>query len=316
MTDQRTNSTKFSIIIPVFNAEKSLNELCTRIKSVFEDQLECDFEIVLVNDVSKDDSWTIMTQLHETDPRIKIINLAKNSGQHSAMHCGLQYFKGDYVLLMDDDLQHPPEEIPKLVDHIQANPDIDVVIGAFAEKKHSAIRNVGSKAMKIAGKKFFKTEGTLRFTNFRIMRADIAHAIAKINNSKPRIGQLILHTTRNISSVVVEHDERKYGKSGYTFARLAKDFILNIINNSALPLKLISSMGLVISIISFITGLYFLLRYFIQGTSVAGWTSLIVITTLLSGFILFSLGIVGEYLIRILTETKKLPNYMVREKHL
>jgi polyisoprenyl-phosphate glycosyltransferase len=216
---------------------------------------------------------------------------------------------------MDDDLQHPPEEIPKLVGHIQANPHIDVVIGAFADKKHSIIRNAGSKAMQIAGNKIFKTDGNLRFTNFRIMRADIAHAIAKIHINKPRIGQLILHTTRNISSVVVEHDERKYGKSGYTFTRLVKDFILNIINNSALPLKLISSMGLIISIISFFIGLFFLLRYMIHGTSVAGWTSLIVITTLLSGFILFSLGIIGEYLIRILTEAKKLPNYLEREKH-
>jgi polyisoprenyl-phosphate glycosyltransferase len=304
-----------SLIIPVFNAEKSLNELCSRIIFVFETQIKFDFEIILVNDASKDSSWEIMKQLNSKDSRIKVIDLAKNSGQHAAMHCGLQHFKGDYVLFMDDDLQHPPEEIPKLVRHIIENPDIDVVIGAFAEKKHSLIRNAGSKAMQIAGKKIFKKETSLRFTNFRIMRADIAQAIAKIHINKPRIGQLILHTTRNISSIVVEHDERKYGKSGYTFTRLVKDFILNIINNSALPLKLISSMGLIISIISFFIGLFYLLRYMIHGTSVAGWTSLIVITTLLSGFILFSLGIIGEYLIRILTEAKKLPNYLEREKH-
>jgi polyisoprenyl-phosphate glycosyltransferase len=257
-----------------------------------------------------------MMQLHSIDSRIKVIDLAKNSGQHAAMHCGLQHFSGEYVLLMDDDLQHPPEEIPKLINHILANPTIDVVIGAFAEKKHSLIRNAGSKAMQIVGKKIFNTGTSLRFTNFRIMRADIAKAIAKIHINKPRIGQLILHTTRNISSVIVEHDERKYGNSGYTMTRLIKDFILNIINNSALPLKLISSMGLIISILSFLIGLFYLLRYVINGTSVAGWTSLIVITTLLSGFILFSLGIIGEYLIRILTETKKMPNYLEREIHL
>ncbi len=304
-----------SLVIPVFNAGKSLNELCSRIISVFDNQIKFGFEIILVNDASKDRSWEIMKQLHEKDSRIKIVDLTKNSGQHAAMHCGLQHFKGGYVLFMDDDLQHPPEEIPKLVRHIIENPGIDVVIGAFAEKKHSLIRNAGSKAMQIAGKKIFKKETSLRFTNFRIMRADIAHAIAKIHINKPRIGQLILHTTRNISSVVVEHDERKYGKSGYTFTRLVKDFILNIINNSALPLKLISSMGLIISIISFFIGLFYLLRYMIYGTSVAGWTSLIVITTMLSGFILFSLGIIGEYLIRILTEAKKLPSYLEREKH-
>ncbi len=304
-----------SVVIPVFNAENSLPELSERLISIFENQIKHDFEIILVNDGSKDRSWEIMKQLNEKDSRIKIIDLAKNSGQHAAMHCGLQHFSGDYVLLMDDDLQHPPEEIPKLISHIMANPNIDVVIGAFAEKKHSIIRNTGSKAMQIVSKKMFKTESNLKFTNFRIMRADIAHAIAKININKPRIGHLILYTTKNISSVIVNHDERKYGKSGYTMPRLVKDFLLNIINNSAIPLKLISSMGLIISILSFLLGLFYLVRFMINGTSVAGWTSLIVITTLLSGFILFSLGIIGEYLIRILTETKKLPNYLEREKH-
>ncbi len=305
-----------SIIIPVFNAEKSLTELSNRIISVLESKTKQDFEIILVNDASKDRSWDIMKQLHKKDSRIKIIDLAKNCGQHAAMHCGLQHFSGDYVLLMDDDLQHPPEEIPKLISHILANPDIDVVIGTFAEKKHSIIRNAGSKAMKKVSKKMFKTESNLRLTNFRIMRADIANAIAKIQVNKPRIGHFILLTTRNISTVIVQHDDRKYGKSGYTFSRLVKDFILNIINNSSFPLRLISYFGITLSLISFVIAIVFIGRYFIYGTSIKGWTSLMVVSTLLSGFILFSLGIIGEYLIRILTETKKLPNYLEREKYL
>lgn len=306
----------FSIIVPVYNSEKSLWELCERVTNVFEKTIKEDFEIILVNDASKDNSWLIMKDLYQKNNNIKIIDLIKNSGQHPAMMCGLNNFHGDYVILMDDDLQHLPEEIPKLVTHIMNNPDIDVVIGTFTEKKHSFVRNFGSRSMHVIGKKIFNIEANIRFTNFRIMRANIAQAIASIHISKPRIGYLILDTTRNISSIIVKHDERKYGKSGYAFVRLVKDFILNIINNSSLPLRLISYFGIMLSLISFIIALFYLGRYFLYGTSILGWTSLMVVLTTLSGFILFSLGIIGEYLIRILTETKKLPNYLEREKHL
>jgi polyisoprenyl-phosphate glycosyltransferase len=306
---------KYSIIIPVFNAEKSITELCNRIENVFV-ILEYNYEIILVNDYSKDNSWDIMRELQEKDNRIKIINLARNCGQHSAMMCGLNNFTGDFVIFMDDDLQHPPEEIPKLINHIENNPNIDVVIGAFLHKKHSIIRNLGSKLNSlIVGKTIFNKESNFSFTNFRILRGNIAKSIAKINIHKPRIGQLILQTTQNISFIVVNHDERKYGKSGYTFFRLVKDFFSNIISNSILPLKLISSFGIFIAIFSFGAGLFYLIRYLIYGTSITGWTSLIVITTFLSGFILLSLGIIGEYLLRILDETKKMPNYVEREKY-
>jgi glycosyltransferase involved in cell wall biosynthesis len=116
--------------------------------------------------------------------------------------------------------------------------------------------------------------------------------------------------------VLVEHNPRKYGKSGYSFSRLVKDFVLNIINNSSLPLRMMSYLGIALSVISFVLGIFYLVRYFINGTSIQGWTSLMVVMTFLSGFILLSLGIIGEYLFRILTETKKLPNYHEREKHL
>lgn len=309
-------SETFSVIVPVYNSEKSLDELCTRVTKVFETVIRADFDMVLVNDGSKDRSWEVMQKLHARDGRIKIINLAKNSGQHSAMMCGLNNFSGDYAIFMDDDLQHPPEELPKLINHIRMHPEIDVVIGTFVQKKHSAVRNIGSLAMKKVGNRMFATGSNIRFTNFRIIRRNIALAIAGIRIHKPRIGQLILLTTRNIASVNVDHDERKYGTSGYSFIRLSKDFFLNIINNSSLPLRLISYLGIILASLSFLAALYFVLRYFIHGSSVKGWTSMMVLLTMYSGFILFSLGIIGEYLVRILRETRKMPNYTIREKQM
>jgi polyisoprenyl-phosphate glycosyltransferase len=304
-----------SIVIPVFNASKSLEELCSRIHNVFQQTINEEYEIILVNDGSRDDSWNIMKQLHSKNNSIKIIDLTKNSGQHSAIMCGLNNFSGEYVIMMDDDLQHYPEEIPKLLNEIIQDESLDVVIGVFPEKKHNMIRNIGSKSMQYLGRKIFHMEKGIKFTNFRILRAATASHIAKFSVHRPRIGQLILHTTRRIKTVQVKHDQRKYGKSGYTMIRLFKDFFLNIISNSSLPLRLISYTGLIISLISFFIGCIFLIKFIVHGTSVVGWTSLIVTITFFSGFILLSLGIIGEYLIRILTENYKFPNYLEREKH-
>jgi dolichol-phosphate mannosyltransferase/undecaprenyl-phosphate 4-deoxy-4-formamido-L-arabinose transferase len=304
----------FSVIVPVYNSEKSLDELCSRVRKVFDDQVKSDFEMILVNDGSKDKSWEVMQKIHHQDSRIKIINLAKNCGQHSAMMCGLNNFSGDYAIFMDDDLQHPPEELPKLIKHIRMHPDIDVVIGTFVMKKHSIVRNIGSLAMNKVGSRMFATNSNIRFTNFRIIRRNIALNIASITIHRPRIGQLILLTTRNIASINVVHDPRKHGKSGYSFRRLSKDFVLNIINNSSLPLRLISYLGLVLASLSFLAALFYVLRYFIHGSSVKGWTSMIVLMSMYSGFILLSLGIIGEYLVRIYREARKMPNYVEREK--
>lgn len=308
--------TLYSIIVPVYNAEKSLNELYTRIKNVFEDTIREDFEVILINDFSHDNSWTIMQELRLNDKRVKIIDLARNCGQHAATMCGLNNFNGDFVIIMDDDLQHFPEEIPKLINEIKNHDKADVVVGTFREKKHSLLRNFGSKTMLWVGKKIFKTKSNISLTSFRIIRASTAHKIASIHVDRPRIGQLIAYTTHRISAVEVKHDERKYGKSGYVFTRLFKDFFLNIIMNSSLPLRLISYAGFGISLMSFIIALFYAGRYIFWGKTVVGWTSLMVTITFFSGFILLSLGIIGEYLIRILKENYKLPNYTEREKWL
>lgn len=307
---------KYSVVVPVFNSENSLGELCTRIICVFDQVLNEDYEIILVNDSSKDRSWEIMKSLHKGNEKIKIINLAKNVGQHAATLCGLSNISGDYALLLDDDLQHPPEEIPKLINHILLCNELDVVIGAYIKKKHSLFRNLGSIAMKQTSSLIFRKDTDIKFTSFRIIRGDLAREIAKIHIHKPRIGVLLRHTTSRFSTVMVEHDERKYGSSGYTYLRLCKDYLLNIINNSTLPLKVISLFGILMFVISMFFGIFLVAQHFWGSSSVKGWTSMMVVTTFFSGFILFTLGIIGEYLLRILIETRKMPNYIERDKYM
>ena len=307
---------KYSVVIPVYNSERTLNELCTRIKKVFESTIKEKFEIILVNDCSKDKSWQVIQQLHESDSRIKIINFSTNCGQQAAILCGLKYIKGDFVITMDDDLQHPPEEIPKLINHMLKHEHIDIVMGSYINKEHSMTRNMGSNMLYFFSNLIFKPEKKIKFTSFKIMRAFIASEMTKSNIQKSSFGALLRKSTSNISSVPVAHHQRPYGRSGYTYPKLVKKFTLNIFSNSILPLKLISVFGMFLSFTSFTIGLYFLVKYFLHGSPVKGWTSIMVMLAFFSGFILFTLGIIGEYLLLILMETKKLPAYIIREKHL
>jgi polyisoprenyl-phosphate glycosyltransferase len=307
---------EFSVVIPVYRSEQTLDTLCNRLIKVFDQSLKRSVEIILVDDCSPDGSWKKMRELHSRDERIKVIRLARNFGQHNALLCGFSNARGAFVITMDDDLQHPPEEIPKLINAMDANPEADVVMGAYISKRHSWLRNLGTQVLKWIYAVIFKRDPRTQFTSFRLIRALIIHAVNEVKMEKPRVGHLIQHLTTHIITTPVHHDPRKYGKSGYTFGRLIKDFISNILNNSALPLKVISYMGFFSAFLSFALGLYYLYRYFYIGISVAGFTTLVLLILFYFGVTLFSMGIVGEYLIRIINENKRMPQFVVREKHL
>lgn len=305
----------FSIVVPVYNSEKSLEILYNRVKEVFE-QIGEDFEMVLVDDSSKDKSYQIMKNLHDTDSRVKIIQMAKNFGQHKAIMCGFKYAGGNFILTMDDDLQHPPTEIVKLIDTIRNNPDVDVVIGRYDTKKHNFIRNFGTAVMNKISAYIFNRDSNLKLTSFRIIRRHVVEAVLEAQTITPRIGSLLLQVSNRIINVEVHHDERAFGKSGYPFKRLVKDFFNNILNNSDLPLKFLGGVGVLSFIASIGLAIFYIVRYFVNGVSVAGWTTLIVLILLFSGLILFSIGLLGNYMIRILKETKKMPLYAIRDKRL
>ncbi len=303
---------KYSIVVPVYNSQKSLDELYIRIKKVFDDVLKKDFELILVDDFSKDASFDIMTDLNKRDSRVVAIQLSRNCGQHPALLCGFRYASGDCIITMDDDLQHPPEEIPKLIAAIENDDDTDVVIGKYNSKKHSVVRNLGSRLSGYVSYKFYKKPKGLELTSFRIMRRNVIEDILSMNIDVPRVGNMIITVNGRIKNVVVEHDERKYGKSGYTFSRLVRDLFNNLITNSNFPLILVRNIGIFSLLLSVILGLYYIARYYIRGTSIVGWTSLMVMTVFYSGLMLFAVGTIGDYLMKILSESKKIPQYYVR----
>jgi len=307
-------STLYSIVVPVYNSEKSLEELYNRIKKAFDGFEDKDFELVLVDDSSKDASFEVMTKLHLADSRVKAIQLAKNCGQHPALLCGFSYSEGEYIITMDDDLQHPPEEIGKLISHMDSHDNVDVVIGKYESKKHGPIRNLGTKLSNWVSSIVFKKPMDLQLTSFRLMKRFVVENLCALHISIPRIGNMLLQVSNRIENVTVEHDERKYGKSGYSFLRLLKDLINNIITNSALPLIIVRDIGILSFIVSIILGIVYLIRYIVSGVSIQGWTTLVLLILLFSGLTLFGIGIIGEYLMRILDEAKKMPNYFVRKE--
>jgi len=288
-------------------------ELYDRLDKVFREEIGVDFEVVFVDDSSQDDSFEVIMDLRKQHDNIKAVQFSRNYGQHKATICGLEYAEGGFVLTMDDDLQHPPEEIKKLWDYMNAHDETDVVIGTFDSKKHSALRNFGSKLNYfVASSVVKKNKLAFRLTAFRLMRSYVAKAIAQTTASNPRVGYIMRAVTSRIDGVEVHHDERKYGESGYSFFRLVRDFESNLLNNSDFPLRVVGVVGNLCCLLAVGLVIYYLVRYFTNGISMSGFTTTVLLILFFSGVIMFSISIVGKYLIRILTEAKKEQPYTIR----
>jgi len=306
----------YSVVVPVYNSELTLEELYERLKYVFEQEIKQDFELILVDDSSRDRSFEKMAMLREKDKRVKIIQMAKNFGQHPALLCGFRYAKGDFIITMDDDLQHPPEELPKMIQVMEEREEVDVIIASYSGRKHNWIRKLGTKFSIYMTSKMLKKDPDLEITSYRLIRRFIVDAILEMNIRYPQIGNLLIQTSNRIINVPVKHDSRKYGKSNYTMKELLKELLYDITAHSAFPLIVVRNIGIVSFVVSLLLAGYYLFRYFIFGVSVEGWTTLVLLMLAYNGLVLLSVGIIGAYLMNIMEETKKMPIYTVRRKDL
>lgn len=301
----------YSVVVPVYNAEDSLEELVDRLQTVFA-ELGRSYEIVLVDDGSVDRSWALIGSLCERGDPIRGFQLARNHGQHYALKCGLDHCSGRYAITMDDDLQHPPEEIPKLVRTIEDDDTVDVVCGHYDRKAHSAFRNLGAALVHRIDHAIFHTDQRVYLSAFRVLRRSVVDEIRRARHAQPRIGPMILSITSRIKSVPVRHDPRRHGRSGYNLAKLLGDTLSGIMNYSALPLRAVSFLGLGSSVLSVLLGIMYLTLYFTRGIGVSGFTTLVLLILFTSGAVLFSFGLVGEYLRRIVAQQLMFSQYHVR----
>lgn len=306
---------KYSIVVPVYNSSKTLDELYNRIKNVFENTINQEFELILVNDASKDGSFDVAKRLSHMDNRVKYIDFAKNHGQQRAVLCGIEHCDGDFVITMDDDLQHPPEEIPKLIEKMASDPKIDVVIGMYDSKKHNCIRKIGTVMLNALSNMVFKKDKDLKLTSFRLMKSFVADNLSQIDIKAPTVGHCLLMIDGYIVNTTIRHDPRKSGKSGYSFRKLVSTFMDNVYANSDFPLRVLGDIGTLTFIVSILMSFYFFIRYITGHIHVSGWTTLVILVLFMNGLCLFAIGILGRYMIFSINETKRLPKYAIREKN-
>ena len=288
----------YSVVVPVFNSERILPELHRRLVAVM-DKLGDPFEIIFVEDCGTDQSWSVLRKLARADPRVIAVELLHNSGQGTATLCGIAHARGELVLTMDDDLQHPPEEIPKLIDAMRASEDTDVVIAVPQKKRHGWVRKAGSRCINIANSVLLRKARDLRLSGFRIMRRPVCAALSGNRYPYPALGPLLISVTRRIRNITVRHDSRKEGRSGYTPMRLLRQTMSNMIGYSMLPLRVLGVLGAAGVIGSIVIGLYYAARHFFIGISTPGWTSLMLVLVGVSGFTFFGFSVLGEYVFRI-----------------
>ena len=304
---------EYSIVIPVYNSEASLVELHSRIQTVMKG-ISDNYEIFFVNDSSKDNSWEILKSLRNSDIRVKIIHLLRNFGEHNAVFCGLHYCSGNIVIILDDDLQNPPEEIPKFIEKIQAGSW--VVFGRYRQKMHSRSENFLSAMFQHLMHTILQYPRNIYISSFTAMRGEVARNIINLKSSYPFIPALIIQSAPmdKITNADVLHLERKVGRSTYTPFKYFQLFLNLVINFSSLPLIFVGTFGFMISILSIGYGVYIFLQKLLNPDfGLIGWNSLIVATTFLGGMILLSMAIIGEYLRRILAEISYGRPYIVRE---
>lgn len=298
-----------SIVVPVYNSAGTLGSLLDRLSMVI-GPITQSYEIVLVDDGSPDDSWTVIQALRETyGAHLVAVQLMRNYGQHNTLMCGLGVARGEYVVTMDDDLQNPPEEIPKLLAHIKQH-SLDLVYGCPSNREHAAWRNLGSNIVWHFYRTVFRNPVTP--TPFRIMRHQLAQSVMFYDLNFTYLDGLLAWCTSRIDGVEVAHHPRVQGSSGYSLGKLL-GLALNLYTNfSLIPLQLVSGLGFVTAASGFLVGIYYLFQYFASSIEVPGFASTIIAILLLGGAQLLALGVIGEYLGRLHLNVNRKPQYVIR----
>jgi glycosyltransferase involved in cell wall biosynthesis len=298
-----------SVVIPVYNSEQTLKPLVSKLKEVLE-KIAREFEVIMVNDASNDDSWSVIEELADSYQFVRGVDMMRNYGQHNALLAGIRQAKYKYTVTIDDDLQHPPAEIVKLAEKIEEG--YDVVYGSPQEEQHGLFRDFASQFIKLALKTVMKLEIAREVSAFRIFRTDIRKAFENYSGSYPNIDVFLTWGTKKIAAVKVKHEERKAGVSNYTFGKLLVHAINLATGFSVIPLRIASLLGFIFTVFGFMVLLYVVGRFLLQGSPVAGFPFLASIIAIFSGVQLFSLGIIGEYLARMHYRLMERPTYTIK----
>ncbi len=301
---------KLSIVTPVYGCCKSINNLYERLNKSLSTITE-NFEIIMINDSSPDNAWEVIKELAKKDDRVKGINLSRNFGQHKAITAGLDYAKGDWIVVMDCDLQDQPEEIIKLYN--KAIEGYDIVFGKKAERKDSFLKKLSSKIFFKVYDYFTDSKVDSTVGNFSIISKKVLYTLKEMKEQTKAYPLFVNWVGFKKTEVLINHAQREEGKSSYNMRRLINLAIDNIVSQSNKPLKLSIKFGFILSFFSLLYGSWLILRYFMFSIPVEGWTSVMVSIYFIGGLLFANMGILGLYIGKIFDETKNRPVYIVQE---
>ena len=300
-----------SVVVPVYNSEHSLTPLVERLKSVLGSRA-ARLEIIMVNDASRDGSWDVVERLAGEHAEVRGISLLRNYGQHNALLCGIRAATGEIIVTIDDDLQHPPEEIPLLLDRLAQG--ADVVYGTPQRESHGLWRDLASQITKIVLQEAMGADVARDVSAFRVFRTQLREAFASYSNPSVSVDVLLTWATTRFAAVRVRHEPRTIGVSNYTFRKLLRHALNMMTGFSTRPLQLASLIGFGFTLFGMVVLVFVIVRYFIAGGSVPGFPFLASVIAIFSGAQLFALGIIGEYLARMHLRMMDRPTYAVRQQ--
>jgi glycosyltransferase involved in cell wall biosynthesis len=298
---------KLSVIIPVYNSEKTIRPLIEKLQTTLS---AISFEIVMVNDGSRDRSEVVCRQLCEAYSNVRFISLRRNYGEFNAVMCGLNWAFGSYCVMIDDDFQNPPEEILKLVEAAEAG-NYDVVYTYYTKKQHSLGRNLGSRFVNWITSYLLNKPKDLYLSSFKLIRQEVVQEIIKYHGPYPYIDGLIFRITRNIGTVQVAHEKREEGASNYTFNKLVSLFLNILFCYSSLPIRLFVPIGVGLFGLGFLL-LLFLTVQWIIGPDPKGWQVVTATIIFIGGIQCMLLSVLGEYIGKSFMAQSGQPQYVIK----
>lgn len=299
-----------SFVIPCYRSEKTISHVIKEIENTMKGQ-EYDYEIVLINDCSPDNTFSVIREICHQNPRCKGINLAKNFGQHAALMAGFRHIRGDIVVCLDDDGQTPANEVKKLLDKIEEG--ADVVYASYDHKQHSLFRNFGSKVNELMTRMMLGKPKELYISSYFAAKRFIIDEVIRYENSYPYVIGLVLRATKNIVNVPVHHREREVGTSGYTIKKLLGLWFNGFTAFSVQPLRIATLIGGGCAVVGFVYGAYTIIKKFINPDVPLGFSSLMSAQMFIGGMLMLMLGLIGEYIGRIYITLNNSPQYVIRE---
>lgn len=301
---------KISFVIPCYGSEKTISFVIQDIVETVEDKN--DYEIICVNDCSKDNVFKVLKELATRNDKVKVINLAKNSGQHNALMCGFRHVSGDIVVCLDDDGQTNPKDCYKLIDALDEN--VDLVFARYPNKHHSKFRNFGSYINKKMSEWLCDVPNDIIITSYYACKRFVVDELIRYNNPYTFLAGLFFRTTKNVKNVDIIHKDRISGKSGYSIFRLIGLWMNGFTAFSVKPLRIASFFGFLIAFFGFAFGIYQIIMKIINPTRPIGYSSIMCTILFVGGMIMLMLGLIGEYIGRIYICINNSPQYVIKER--